>query len=151
MLMVFNTLLQRPYYITKSTPQLQAGNLHFFCMWRPQNNFLCSNLQVVEIHPAGQIVLQFTTGRDQHKSEPLLSPPAVLPQSPTKYWLNKGPDFMTVVFRTRKLQNDSYEHTASSPHLRCKFKRSHHLQPWPQLGNCLKSLLSDIAFCKDET
>lgn len=151
MLMVFNTFLQRPYYITKSTSQLQAGNLHFVCMWWPQNNFLCPNLQVLEIHPAGQIVLQFTTGRDEHKSEPVPSPSAVLPQSLTKDWLNKGPNFMTVFFRRGKWQNDSYENTERSPYLRCKFKGSHHLQPWPQLGNSLKSLLSDIAFCRGET
>lgn len=94
----------------------------FMCMRWPQNNFSCPNLQVVEIHPAIQIVIQFTTGRDEHKSEPVPSPSPVLPQSLTKYWFSKGPNFMTVFFRTGKLQNDSYENTTRNPHLTCKFK-----------------------------
>lgn len=44
-----------------------------------QSTFLCPNLHVVEIHPAGQIVLKFTTGRDEHKSELVPCPSLVLP------------------------------------------------------------------------
>lgn len=109
------------------------------CMWWPQNNFSCPNLHVLEIHSAVQILLQFTTGRDEHKSEPVPCPSPVLLQSLTKYWWNKGPNFMTVFFRTGILQNYSYENTERSPHFRWKFKGAHHLQPWPPARQFFKA------------
>lgn len=91
----------------------------FTCMWQPEDHFLCPALPVVEAHPAGQRVLQFTAGREEHQSEPVTSLSPVLPQTLTNHWLNRV---------DQELLSQLYSLAWGN----C---RSHCLQLWPQLSN----------------
>lgn len=65
---------------------MQARHFSPVCTCGP---LLCPDLSVMELHPAGQIVLQFTTGRDEYESETVVSLSPVLSQTVTNHRLKK--------------------------------------------------------------
>lgn len=97
---------------------------------QPEDRFSCSDLPLVEAHPAGQIVLQFTTGRAEQESEPVTSLSAVLPQALTNHHLNKMDQEPVLWLCSSEQGNCRMIHMRLQRKacLKYKFKGSQHLQ-----------------------
>lgn len=67
----------------------QAIYLLYACMTGCVHQFLCPDLSVLELHPTGQIALQFTTGGDEHESRTVTSLSPVQPQTVTNHTLKE--------------------------------------------------------------
>lgn len=78
--------LKGKFILEKATCGMQARHFSPVCTCGP---LLCPDLSVMELHPAGQIVLQFTTGRDEYESETVVSLSPVLSQTVTNHRLKK--------------------------------------------------------------